>query len=119
MTNNVLTVAFVVAGFALTLGCSGTQPTPTSPSSVVPACRTNNTATVTFENRSANRTYDILWDNARVTTLGPGVTSPSFSVAAGVQHTLEFRVSNTTTLACTRSTPTLAQCSGHTLSCGS
>ncbi len=94
-----------------------TQPTkPTTPS--VPACQLNNTATVTFENRSSsNTTYSLIWDGSTLTTLAPSVKSESYTVAAGVQHTMVFRIANSSNNACTPSTPTLAQCTSSTYWC--
>jgi hypothetical protein len=78
-----------------------------------------NTSSVRFENRSnTNATYDIIWDGSKTNTLAPSQMSDSRTVAAGVQHTLSFVVTNSGgRLACTTSTPTPAQCSSHTYSC--
>ena len=81
-------------------------------------CKDNNTAIVSFTNRSANKTYTIVWDGSNMTTLGAGVTSGNYTVSAGIQHTLEFKYSNNSTDACTPSTPTLAQCSTINYFCG-
>lgn len=97
------------------------SPTPTAPTptpAAVPACQTNNTAEISFENRSnSNTTYYVLWDGSNLLTLAPGQKSDPRTVAAGVQHTLVFRISNTNSNACTPSTPTLPQCSSNTYSC--
>ena len=86
-----------------TLACNGSSSTSSLP-------------TVTFENRSnTNTTYDVIWDGSRVSTLGPGQSS-SITAAAG-QHTLQFRVSNSSTGACTTSTPVLAMNVAYTFSC--
>ena len=82
----------------------------------VKSCVTNNTAEVQFSNRSASSTYSIVWDGSIITTLSPGVTSTSYTVAAG-QHTLEFRYSNSSSSSCTPSTPNLAQCSSMVYWC--
>lgn len=79
-------------------------------------CAVNGTAQVQFSNRSANSTYSIVWDGSVMATLAPGVTSEFFTVAAG-NHTLTFKYSNSSDLACTESTPNLAQCSSMVYWC--
>lgn len=79
-------------------------------------CAVNSTAQVQFSNRSASSTYSVVWDGSVVTTLAPGVTSEFFTVAAG-DHTLAFKYSNSANLACTESTPNLAQCSSMVYWC--
>jgi hypothetical protein len=110
----------VCALMLLTFACAAKEtpaPAPT-PTPVVPACQKNNTATITFENRStSNATYTVLWDGSTWTTLAPTVKSQEYTVAASIQHTLVFRVSNTGSNACTPSTPTLAQCSSSSYWC--
>jgi len=97
-------------------GCGVEDSTPTAPT--VQACETNNTAEVKFQNKSnSNKTYDIIWDGSKTTTVAPGATSSTSTVAAGVQHTLVFKITNTSTDACTPSTPTPAKCTSHTYSC--
>jgi len=73
-------------------------------------CEANSTALVQFSNRSASSTYSVLWDGSVITSLSPGVTSGYYTVASG-QHTLEFRFSNSSSDACTVSTPNVATCS--------
>ncbi len=75
-----------------------------------PDCEKNSTGTVYFENRHGTTTYDIIWDGSKLTTVTPGNRSDTYTFASG-QHTLLFRVTNTTTAACTQSTPNLATCS--------
>ncbi len=101
------------------LSCSGGGGnSPTAPA--LPQCQVNNTAQVTFQDRSAsNRTYDVIWDGSRLTTVAPSQTSSAFTVAAGTQHTLVFKFTNTNVDACTPSTPTLSQCSSETYWCTS
>lgn len=82
----------------------------------VQSCVVNNTAEVQFSNRSSSSTYTVVWDGSVWTTLAPGVTSSTYTVAAG-SHTLEFRYSNSNTAACTASTPVLAQCSSMVYWC--
>jgi len=83
-----------------------------------PTCQLNNTAQVTFANRSTGASYVIVWDGVNKVTLAPGTTSQAYTEAANIAHTLQFRYSGTNTLACANSTPTLAQCSTTTtLSC--
>lgn len=108
-----------VACFALvTAGCGSSDPAPAAPTPTIPSCQANNTASVTFENRSnSNRTYDVVWDGSRIMTLAPTQKSNSITVAASVNHTLAFMITNTNTSACTPSTPTLAQCSSMNYWC--
>lgn len=97
--------------------CSDTAMAPAVPDPV-PACEQNNTATVEFRNTSnSNTTYDVIWDGSKITSVGPNQTSQKYTVAAGVQHTMVFKVTNTSNNACSLSTPTFAQCAEHWLSC--
>jgi len=83
------------------------KPTPTPP----PACETNHTATVTFENRSTtNTTYDVVLDGIHVATIGPGEHT-SETVTAVVQHTFTFMITNSNNVACTPATTSFVQCS--------
>ncbi len=109
----------VVACALLAMGCGGSSSAPTAPTmAVIPACQTNNTATAYFQNRSSsNLTYDIIWDGTRLASVSPGQDSAVFTFAAGVPHSLAFRLTNTSSNACSPSTPTLAQCSNMFYSC--
>ncbi|MBZ0100148.1 MAG: calcium-binding EGF-like domain-containing protein [Taibaiella sp.] len=74
-------------------------------------CEANETARVRFINKTGtSQTYSVLWDGSVITTLGPGATSEYYTVAAGL-HTLHFKIANSSTEACTISTPNLAVCS--------
>lgn len=74
-------------------------------------CEANETAKVRFINKTGtSQTYSVLWDGSVITTLGPGATSEYYTVTAG-QHTLHFMIANSTTSACTPSTPNLVACS--------
>jgi hypothetical protein len=108
---------FLAAVVTTACGGSSAAPTPVVPAVVVPACQSNNTATMTLGNTSLNSTYTVSWDGSTRVTLGPGQTSPVYTEAASVPHTLTFRFSNSTQLACSSSTPTLAQCSSNTFTC--
>ena len=111
-------VAFILAVGALVVSaaCGASPSEPSEPAK--PLCQVNNTATVTFENRSANNsTYAVVWDGSTWTTLAPSVKSAEFTVAAGIQHTLTFKIANSSNNACTTSTPTLAQCSSNNYWC--
>jgi hypothetical protein len=79
-------------------------------------CEVNNTAKIRFSNRSSNKTYTIVWDGVNKTSLGPGETSEYYTESAD-QHTLQFKYSNSSTEACTLSSPTLAQCSQQEIYC--
>lgn len=81
-------------------------------------CENNQTATVRFANFSnTNSTYDIIWNGAKVATVTPRDTTKRMTVAANVEHTLEFKITNTQDLACSGSNPVLSQCSARILSC--
>ncbi len=83
----------------------------------VPDCEKNNTASVVFENRTTNKVYDVVWDGSKIDVLAAGEKSKTYTMAAGVQHTLDFKYSNTNTNACTQSTPTLAKCDSKIFWC--
>lgn len=84
----------------------------------VPACQTNNTGSIRFGNRSTTAAHDILLNGAFFQTLVPGQTSEPVSLAAGVPHTLRFRVHGSATLACRDSSPVLTQCErGRVITC--
>lgn len=84
----------------------------------VPACQTNNTASVAFGNRSTSASHDVILDGGFFTTLRPGETSQPRSLSAGVAHTLRFRVSGTSRLACSDSTPVFTTCErGRVVTC--
>jgi hypothetical protein len=101
-----------------TSACTGSTPDPTP--DPVPACKQNNTASISFRNASTtNRTYNIVFDGSNLTTVAPGQTSNSYTIAAGTQHSLTFTFTNTGGNACSTSFPTLAQCASSTYSCGS
>ncbi len=80
-------------------------------------CETYETAKVRFENKSnSNTTYDIIWNGSRIATVAPGQSTNYHTVSAS-QHTLTFKISNSSYRACNTSTPTLSKCSHHTYSC--
>jgi hypothetical protein len=85
-----------------------------------PACQTNNTATVSFGNRSATTAHDVIWDFFVLFTLTPGQTSDPITVVAGVPHTLSVHIANSTDfddIACNTSRPILSQCERRTITC--
>lgn len=85
----------------------------------IPSCQTNNTATVSFGNRSAIA-QDVYWDSFLLFTLTPGQTSDPITLAAGVAHTLQFWIANSTdfdAIACNRSSETLLPCERRTVTC--
>ncbi|MDZ4725879.1 MAG: hypothetical protein SH817_06970 [Leptospira sp.] len=83
----------------------------------IPDCQKNSTATVYFINESnSSRTYDIIWDGVNYATVSPNAKSATFTVASG-SHSLLFRFTNTTTQACSPSTPNIAICSNMYYSC--
>jgi hypothetical protein len=97
-------------------GAAPAAPTPPPPPPV-PACQANNTADVSFGNRSTSATQDIFWDGLRVATITPGANSAPRTVAAGVAHRLEVRVTNTMLLACQASSPIPAVCATPIYTC--
>ena len=97
------------------MGCSGDDVVTPPPSL---ACQVNNTAKLVFRNISnTNATYDLLWDGAKLYTIAPGSESDTLITAAGVQHTMLFKFTNSSSNACNPATPTLAQCSRGWFSC--
>jgi hypothetical protein len=112
-----LSLCMCIAGFSIACGSSSPNtPTPV-PVVTVPLCESRSTATLTIGNRSAGSTYTVSWDGSTRVTLGPGQTSPEYTEAAGVAHTLVYKYSNSSQLACTTSFPTMAACSSHTFTC--
>jgi hypothetical protein len=104
------------------VGCGSSSPTApavaTPPPVVVPACQSQNTGSVYFQNRSTSSlTYDVIWDGAKLTTLGPNADSQIYVFAANIQHSLVFRFTNTSTLACNASTPVLTTCGATFYGC--
>lgn len=98
----------------------GSSPVPTVPTVVappIPACQANNTASITFGNRSAGTTQTVFWDGLGVATLTPGQNSGAITAAAGVAHRLETRITNSSLLACAISNPVPAQCSAPLYTC--
>ena len=116
MKRTVFLVAIVFV--FITEACSGDKAplAPTPPP--VAACQSQNTATVYFQNRStSNLTYDVIWDGARLITVGPAQDSRTYTFAANVPHTLRFQFTNTSFLACSQGTPTLTTCSNNFYFC--
>ena len=75
------------------------------------------TTTVRFRNESvSNRTYDVIWDGARIVSLDAGRTSQAYQTSPG-EHTLLFRFSNDGTPACSESTPNLAAGANRIYTC--
>jgi hypothetical protein len=113
------TFLVVAIGLVLVTGACSGESTPTAPTPPpVAACQSQNTATVYFQNRStSNLTYDIVWDGARLTTVGPAQNSQTYTVVANVPHLLRFQVTNLALLACSQGTPTLTTCSNNFYFC--
>jgi hypothetical protein len=82
----------------------------------VPACQSNNTATVTFTDYSPILSEDIVWDGVKLLSLSAGQTSAVMAATAG-NHTLQVFSAGTQTLVCSATTPVLAQCSSSKLGC--
>ena len=111
-------IGILVLLFVFILLGSCTKDTPTAP--VVPSiddCERYHTAEVTFANLSnSNTTYDVIWDGSWQTSIVPGETSQTYTVASGT-HTLEFRVTNTNRVCCSKGYPVLADCEKAGWSC--
>lgn len=73
-------------------------------------CKSHNTGSVSFQNRTNKTTHDVYWDGAQVATLAPGQTSGPVVAAAGVAHDLKFFITNSRTLACGPVTPIPVKC---------
>jgi hypothetical protein len=103
---------------ALCCSACGSEAMPVAPTPPpVAACQANNTASAMFGNRSTDTTMDVFWDGNRIGILSPGQNSPATTVAAGVAHRLEFRITNTAFLACTASSPIPATCGTPLYTC--
>src|SRR5262245_14692584 len=105
----------------LSLAACGGSPTapappPPPPPPVVAACQAQNFAVLVFANQHTRLTYDIVVDNTITGAIGPGVVTPPYPVAAGVQHRVEFRYTNTNLVACI-ATPVPVVCTTTGLSC--
>jgi hypothetical protein len=111
-----IAVALLVS-LSLSLVLISCSDSPTAPTKQL--CETNNTAQITFENRYASQSIDVVWDGSRLSLspLAPGQKSAEETVSAGVSHTLLFRVAGTSTVACSQSSPSLAQCSTYNYWC--
>lgn len=108
----------IVVAALFAADCGSSPATPIAPAVVVPACQSQNTATVSFQNRSTtNLTYDIVWDGSKLTTVAPARDSQVYTFAANITHTLRFQYTNTTLLACSASTPVLVTCANAFYSC--
>lgn len=100
------------------VACGGNNTTPTPVTPAVPACQANNTSNVSFGNRSASTTQDIVWDGLKLGTLAPGQSGLQLTASAGVAHRLEFRITNTTNgQACATSNPIPIQCATPIYTC--
>lgn len=96
---------------------SGSSMVVASPPPPPPDCKSHNTGSVSFQNRSDTTTQDVFWDNAQIATLTPGQSSSPVIAAAGVAHDLKFYITNTRTLACGTVTPILVQCGEEIFYC--
>jgi hypothetical protein len=106
--------AIVVVLGMVAIGCGSDTPfAPTPPP--VAECERNRTAEFGIANGSTRSTYDIIIDGAYAGAIGPGQTITR-TMAAG-QHSVEFRFSNSTQLACSVANPNLVQCSRDGLTC--
>ena len=99
------------------MGCTADDVVAPPPPAVL-ACQANNTAKLVFRNVSnSNSTYDLIWDGSKIFTIAPGAETDTLTTAAGVQHIMQFKFTNSSNNACTQGTPTLAQCSRSWFSC--
>lgn len=111
-------VAGPLAALVMSLACTDSSPTTSTPTTTLQACMVDNTAKITFENRStSNKTYDIVWDGSRMTTLWPTQKSATYTEAAGVTHSLQFKITNSSQVACSTSRPILVVCTSQTYWC--
>ncbi len=119
----VLAVSLVAGPFvalALSVSCVDSPTEITTPTTTLAACELNNTAKISFENRStSNRTYDVIWDGSKRTILGPGERSDQYTEQAGVTHSLQFKFTNSGQAACSLSHPILVVCTSSTYWCTS
>jgi hypothetical protein len=95
----ILSVALACAACGNDSPSSPSKSTPPPPT--VPACQSNTTAQLTFENRTPNYSHDLYLDGAKMALLGPGQTSQPFTVAANTQHQVRWVYTNTNRTACT------------------
>ena len=108
----------LLALIVLFAACNGANPVAPTLLAKQPACQTFSTAAVSFANRTtSNTTYDIFWDDSRVATVAPSQTSVPITAVAGVTHSLSFRITNTTSAACTPSNPVPTPCAAQTYTC--
>lgn len=106
----VMTIALLSTSLPLVTACNPFSKSTTT-TTTTPACQTNNTATVYFQNQATTTSYDVNWDGSKIVfNLAPGATSSTFTVSAGVDHTLTFMRAGTTNAACNTSYPNIAQC---------
>lgn len=99
--------------FVMMTACGSDAPTTPTPPPVVPECQTQNTATVFFHN-NGSRTIDVIWDGGVLGTLNPGATSSGTTAAAGVAHTFDARITNTSNFPCMTLKPIPIQCTSQT-----
>jgi hypothetical protein len=113
MVRSIFITAMVTIGLFSVVaytGCVKTETAPSTTTTTTQPCEKNNTAQVRFVNKTgSSTTYSVVWDGSTLTTVAPGATSDYYTVAAG-QHTLHFMIANSTSEACTQSTPNLAKC---------
>ncbi len=106
-----------LAALALSIACVN-SPTTSTPTTTIAACQLNNSAKVSFENKSTtNKTYDVVWDGSHITTLAPTEQSSNYTVEAGVTHTLQFKFTNSGQAACTIAHPIPVVCTSTNWSC--
>lgn len=99
------------------VSCSNDSAPTTPPTPPIPDCEKYGTAQITFENKSgSNTTYDVVWDGAKITTIAPGTKSQEYTELAGT-HTLLYKITNTSWVACSFSSPVLVECQSYTSSC--
>ena len=110
----------ILVGCVLAVGCGGSSPNNPSATPVIPQvaqCVSSNTATVTFQNREVSETIDLVFDGTKFTTLSPGATSSPKTVVAGIQHSVEWKLTNSNLHTCSTSAPSFVQCTNVAMWC--
>lgn len=109
----IMTIALLSASLPLVTACN---PFAKAASVVTPACQSNNTASVAFQNTGTlyNKTFYV--DGSYAVLVSPGSTSAHYDYTAGT-HAVMAYFSTAGTVACSSANFTWSQCTSHTMSC--